>query len=74
MDIKEAGERFAFLLTSDSVTAGSWRTNKLSDIVADNEVLREYQERGWGKKVWDLTVGVWENALVTGEASGDLNE
>jgi hypothetical protein len=46
MAVNESGERYAFLLTSDTVDVGSWRTNKLSDVVPDNGVLKEYEERG----------------------------
>ncbi|KUJ09016.1 uncharacterized protein LY89DRAFT_701536 [Mollisia scopiformis] len=68
MAAKESGERFAFLLISDTLSPGSWRTTRLSDTVPENNILKEYHERGWGEKIWDFTIGVWEEALIKGTA------
>ncbi|KAH8652158.1 hypothetical protein BX600DRAFT_472036 [Xylariales sp. PMI_506] len=63
MPAKESGERHAFHLTSDSLRPGSWRMNRLSEVVPDNSVLKDYQTRGWAEKTWEHTTRVWEEAL-----------
>ena len=69
MALKESGERQAFYLTSNSYQPGSWRTNKINDVVPDNVVLNEYKERGWPEKSWEHTLQVWDRALATGRAN-----
>ncbi|CAI6341283.1 unnamed protein product [Periconia digitata] len=64
MSAKESGERHAYELTNDNFVAGSWRVNRLNEIVPDNQVLIDYREGGWGDKIWEFTVGVWEKALT----------
>ncbi|KAH7408177.1 hypothetical protein DE146DRAFT_733349 [Phaeosphaeria sp. MPI-PUGE-AT-0046c] len=66
MAAKESGERHAYELTSDSYGPGSWRVNRLNEVVPDKQVLVDYRESGWGSKIWDFTVGVWEQALAKG--------
>ncbi|PSN60127.1 hypothetical protein BS50DRAFT_210335 [Corynespora cassiicola Philippines] len=66
MAAKESGERHAYELTSDKFVPGSWRVSHLNDIVPDKQVLVRYREDGWGDKIWDFTVGVWEKALGKG--------
>jgi hypothetical protein len=63
--VKEAGERHAFLLTSAELIPGSWRLDRHNQVIPDNSVLVEYQERGWAEKVWEHTQRVWEKALAT---------
>ena len=69
MAAKESGERHAYELTSDKFGPGSWRVSHLNDIVPDNKVLVEYRESGWGEKIWEFTLGVWEKALANGVES-----
>lgn len=66
---KESGERYPFLLTTDTIGTGSWRTTRHSDVYPDNKALKEYEERGWREKIWDFTLGVWVKALATGATS-----
>ncbi|KAK7946911.1 uncharacterized protein PG986_011232 [Apiospora aurea] len=67
--LEEAGERHAFLLTTDTIGPGSWRTNRNIDVVPDNEALRYYHERGFAETVWNHTVQVWETALGRSSSS-----
>jgi hypothetical protein len=60
----ESGERHAFCLTSEGFLPGSWRVDRRSEVVADNEVLKEYLRRGWAERAWEYTLGVWERALA----------
>lgn len=64
MNIAESGERHAFHLTSDDFQPGSWRINRLSDAVPDNDVLKDYRARGWEDKTWEFTLQIWERALA----------
>jgi hypothetical protein len=66
MAAKTSGERHAYELTSDTFVPGSWRVSHLNDVLPDNEVLIRYREGGWGAKVWEFTIGVWEKALAKG--------
>ncbi|KAF1948162.1 hypothetical protein CC80DRAFT_486539 [Byssothecium circinans] len=66
MAAKESGERHAYELTNDKFVPGSWRVNHLNDVVPDNQVLVQYREDGWGEKIWEFTIGVWEKALAKG--------
>lgn len=61
--LEESGERHAFLLSTDTIIPGSWRTNNVNDVIPDNAALKYYQESGWGKTIWDHTTQVWEAAL-----------
>lgn len=61
--LPDAAERHAYLLTTDSIGPGSWRTNRNNDVVSDNEALQYYHGRGFGETIWNHTVGVWEAAL-----------
>jgi NAD(P)-dependent dehydrogenase (short-subunit alcohol dehydrogenase family) len=63
--LEESGERHTFVLTSDSFQPGSWRVDKLSNVLPDNEALVSYQQRGWADKIWEYTQGVWDKALVS---------
>jgi hypothetical protein len=72
MAAKESGERNAFHLTSDTFGPGSWRMNRLSEIVPDNNVLKKYQNRGWAEKSWEHTLRVWDKALAAGKTRGVL--
>jgi len=65
MSLKESGERYAFELTNDAYSPGSWRLDKLCDVVPDNEVLVRYQQGGWAEKIWEYTQNVWGKALAT---------
>lgn len=62
--VEVAGQKNAYLLTSESFGAGSCRVDKNCEIVSDNGVLRGYLERGWAEKAWEHTQSTWENALV----------
>ncbi|KAJ4420380.1 hypothetical protein N0V82_004369 [Gnomoniopsis sp. IMI 355080] len=64
MNIAESGERHAFHLTSDDFHAGSWRISQHSDVVPDNDVLKDYKRRGWEERAWEITVQIWERALA----------
>lgn len=64
MAAKESGERHAYELTSDALVPGSWRLNRLNEVVPDKQMLVDYRESGWGEKIWDFTCGVWEKALA----------
>ena len=67
MPAKESGERHAFMLTDEAYgTPGSWKTNMLSEVVPDNEVLKRYREDGWMERIWEFTNRVWDKALGTG--------
>lgn len=66
MNIKESGERHAFHLTSESFRPGSWRVDRHSNVVPDNDVLRDYHSRGWAAQAWDFTLAMWEKALANG--------
>lgn len=65
MNIKESGERHAFHLTSDSFEPGSWRLDRHSNVVPDNDVLRDYENRGWAENAWNFTLAIWDKALAT---------
>ena len=60
MALAESGERHAFHLTSGDFAPGSWRTDRLNNVVADNDALAYYKDRGWTEKNWDFTQRVWE--------------
>ena len=63
MSAADCGSRQAFLLTSDKYGPGEpWRINERSDAVTAPGVLKTYRERGWGPKIWDYTVQVFEKA------------
>ncbi|KAL1870723.1 hypothetical protein Daus18300_005043 [Diaporthe australafricana] len=61
MNIKESGERHNFHLTSDGFEPGSWRVDRHSNAVPDNDVLKDYLGRGWAEKAWNFTVAKWDN-------------
>ncbi|KAK8024542.1 hypothetical protein PG993_012608 [Apiospora rasikravindrae] len=61
--LSESGERHAYLLSTDPISSGSWRTNKENDVVPDNKALKYYHERNWGETIWNHTTQVWEAAL-----------
>lgn len=65
MNIKESGERHAFHLTSDSFEPGSWKVDRHSNVIPDNNVLRDYHSRGWAGKAWDFTLAIWDKALAS---------
>ncbi|KAL1606140.1 hypothetical protein SLS60_003541 [Paraconiothyrium brasiliense] len=69
MAAKESGERHAYELTSDKFVPGSWRVNHLNDIVPDNQAIAKYRADGWGERIWEFTIGVWEKALAKGVGS-----
>lgn len=69
MNIVESGQRQAFHLTSDDFQPGSWGVNKLSDVVPDNDVLKDYRARGWEDKAWEFTLQTWERALAKGSSA-----
>jgi hypothetical protein len=60
---KESGERHAYALTSEAFPPGSWRVDKMSNIVPDNDILLQYRENGWKEIVWDFTIQVWDGCL-----------
>jgi hypothetical protein len=66
---REAGERHAYLLTTDTIGPGSWRVDNRRDVAQDNQVLVEYRERGWEERAWEETQRVWEQALEKGNWS-----
>ncbi|PVH95204.1 hypothetical protein DM02DRAFT_691233 [Periconia macrospinosa] len=66
MAARESGERHAYELTSDAFVPGCWRVDHLNEVVPDNQVLVQYRKAGWGEKIWEFTVGVWEKALAKG--------
>jgi hypothetical protein len=37
--------------------------NEKSEVVTNPAVLEGYMRGGWGERVWDFTVGVWQKAL-----------
>ncbi|KAK8043753.1 hypothetical protein PG994_012591 [Apiospora phragmitis] len=61
--LSESGERHAYLLSTESISPGSSRTNKENDVVPDNEVLKYYHERNQGETIWNHTAQVREAAL-----------
>lgn len=65
MNIEESGERHAFHLTSDSFEPGSWRLDRDSNIIPDNDVVKDYHSRGWAGKAWEFTVAMWDKALAS---------
>lgn len=69
MAVKDSGERHSYHLTSSTFNAGSWQVNRHSEVLPPNEVLRQYQERGWAEKVWDHSLRVWDRALATSRSS-----
>lgn len=69
MYIAESGERHAFNLTSDDFQPGSWRLNRFSDVVPDNDILKGYRTRGWEEKAWEFTVQIWERAIDRSSAA-----
>lgn len=65
MSAADCGARQAFLLTSDKYGPGEpWRIDQHSEAVTTPGVLASYRERGWGIKVWDYTLQVFERVLV----------
>jgi len=68
MPVRESGERHAFMLTDEAYdTPGSdWKTNRLNEVVPDNEVLTRYRGDGWMERAWEFTNRVWDKALETG--------
>lgn len=69
MAARESGERHAYELTSDRSVPGSWRVDRLNEIVPDKQVLIDYRENGWDAKIWDFSIGVWQEALAKGVQS-----
>ena len=63
MSMDEAGDRHAYLLTTDTIQPGSWRVDKSSEVKPDVEILVNYQQRGWAEKVWEYTQTMWGKAL-----------
>ncbi|KAK7973194.1 hypothetical protein PG996_007422 [Apiospora saccharicola] len=61
--LPDAAERHAYLLTTDSIGPGSWRTTRDNDVLPDNEALHYYHERSFGETIWNHTVRVCEAAL-----------
>lgn len=68
MAVQESGDRFAYVLTSNKLGPGSWRTGPESEVVPDNQALVRYRERGWAEKIWEFTEGVWGRALAQSDA------
>ncbi|KAK9425005.1 putative Ketoreductase (KR) domain-containing protein [Seiridium unicorne] len=66
MSPKEAGERQTYHLTSENYGTGSFRVDKDSEIVLDNDVLISYRESGWISKIWEFTLATWAKALERG--------
>lgn len=56
MNIKESGERRAFHLTSRGFEPGSWRVDRHSNVVPDNNVPKDYHNLGWTQRAWDFTI------------------
>jgi hypothetical protein len=65
INVFDSGERHAYLLTSDGIQPGSWRTNRHNDIVPDNTALAYYLQNGWKEMTWNHTVYTWDRALGT---------
>jgi hypothetical protein len=59
-----SGQRHAYHLTSDNFQPGSWRVDRHSEITPDNDILKDYLQKGWAEKAWDHTQRVWEKALA----------
>jgi hypothetical protein len=53
-------------MTSDTFGPGTWRVDPESEVVPVdvNGVVEKYVEQGWGEKIWEQTVGVFEKALA----------
>jgi hypothetical protein len=64
MSVLDCGARQAFLLTNEQFREGGVRlVNEKSEVVTNSVALEGYIRGGWGKRVWDFTVGVWQKAL-----------
>ncbi|KAI1391782.1 uncharacterized protein F4822DRAFT_105390 [Hypoxylon trugodes] len=72
MSSKEAGERQAYHLTSNTYGPGSWRISLKGDVVPDNAALKHYREAGWMDKFWEFTVRTWDRALA--QSSGGVSK
>jgi NAD(P)-dependent dehydrogenase (short-subunit alcohol dehydrogenase family) len=58
------GQRHAYHLTSDNFRPGLWRVDRHSDVVPDNDVLREYLQKGRTEKAWEHTQRAWDKPLA----------
>jgi hypothetical protein len=66
ISVGDSGERQAFQMTSNTSGPGAWRVDPESEVVPVdvNGVVEKYVEQGWGEKIWEQTVGVFEKALA----------
>ncbi|KAF2018271.1 hypothetical protein BU24DRAFT_479686 [Aaosphaeria arxii CBS 175.79] len=63
MSLDESGERHAYVLTSGQFEPGSWRLDKLNDVIPDNDAVVSYRNAGWADKIWNFTEREWTRAL-----------
>ena len=63
MSPSEAGERQTYHLTSDRYGPGSFRVDKSSDVVPDNDAVIRYTQAGWSDRFWEFTLATWDKAL-----------
>jgi hypothetical protein len=65
IEAKDCGERQAFYLASDKFGPGrAWRINDKSEEVSAPGALAKYRQGSWIERVWEFTIGIFENALM----------
>jgi hypothetical protein len=66
MDVKDCGDRQAYLLTSDAAVPqpGAWRVDAASEVIKTEGVLKRYREETLSKQVWEYTEGVFDRCVV----------
>jgi hypothetical protein len=67
VSVEESGERQAFLLVSGEFEPGALRVGQACEVVpvVENGVFEKDVEKGWGEKVWEHTVHVFEKTLAS---------
>ncbi|KAH8763979.1 hypothetical protein F5882DRAFT_453266 [Hyaloscypha sp. PMI_1271] len=67
VSVEESGERQALLLVSEEFEPGALRVDQACEVVpvVENGVFEKYVEKGWGEKVWEHTVHVFETTLAS---------
>lgn len=67
--LEDAGERMAWLMVGKGLRSGAWRVDDKSEIVAEDKegIFESYRDEGWGTKVWDYTVRIWDRGLTETE-------
>jgi hypothetical protein len=58
MNVHDSGERHAYLLTTDDIQPGSWRTTRHNDIIPNNAALTYFLENGRKEIIWNHTLRI----------------